>query len=134
MARKPIKPRQVVSEEPREETAELGELPVKRANMSKADAIRAALRAGIESPTAASQYIRNRFGIEVSRTHFSAFKCNERKAENPETPGAVKGYLASPPNLEPIDDRDLLIALEMMKPLVASLGPDKVKRIVDLLG
>lgn len=134
MARRSTKPRQVVSEESGEETAELGELPVKRANMSKADAIRAALRAGIESPTAASQYIRNRFGIEVSRTHFSAFKSNERKAENSETAGAIKGFLAPPPKLEPIDDRDLLIALEMMKPLVASLGPDKVKRIVDLLG
>ena len=53
-----------------------------------------------------------------------------RKAENS---GAVEGYLA-PSKIDAIGDGDLLDALEKMKPLVASLGPDKVKRIVDLLG
>lgn len=134
MSRKSLKPRQVNSNGAGQELAEPGGLSVKKATMTKADAMRAALRAGVESPTAASQYIRNRFGIEVSRSHFSAFKCNERKAGNSETPGAAKGDPTLPLRLEAIDDGDLLIALEMIKPLVASLGADKVKRIVDLLG
>jgi hypothetical protein len=133
MAHQPKKPRLADSKEPGEDSSEPVAPREKRSTISKADAIRAALQAGIESPTAASEYIRKRFGMDVSRTHVSAFKSQKKKAENPESPGPVEGYLA-PPKLEAIGDGDLLDALEMMKPLVASLGADKVKRIVDLLG
>jgi hypothetical protein len=46
---------------------------------------------------------------------------------------AGEGYLA-PPKIEAKGDVDLIEALEAMKPLVASLGAEKVKRLVDLLG
>lgn len=104
--------------------------------MSKADAIRAALRAGVESPTAASNYIREQFGIDVSKTHFSAFKSLAKRAEKVDACDACGAVEAcpGPPRIEAISDGDLIAALEVMKPLVASLGADKVKRIVDLLG
>ena len=48
---------------------------------------------------------------------------------------AVEGYLSAPPKQRGTGaEPDLLDAMEAMKPLVASLGADKVKRIVDLLG
>jgi hypothetical protein len=48
---------------------------------------------------------------------------------------AVEGYLAPPPKPRGSGgEPDILEAMEAMKPLVASLGADKVKRIVDLLG
>ena len=44
----------------------------------------------------------------------------------------VDGYLATPPQAAN-GEADLLAAMEAMKPLVAALGADKVKRIADLL-
>lgn len=52
--------------------------------------------------------------------------------ESPEE--AVEGYLAPPPQHPASGETDLLDAMEAMKPLVASLGKEQVKRIVDLLG
>ena len=47
---------------------------------------------------------------------------------------AVEGYLAPPPKPQASGgESDLLAAMEAMKPLVAALGADKVKRIADLL-
>ena len=47
---------------------------------------------------------------------------------------AVEGYLAPPPKPQAAGgETDLLAAMEAMKPLVAALGADKVKRIADLL-
>ena len=83
------------------------------------------------------------FGIEMSKPHFSAVKSQLKKREGGGAapkgrPGrkpkaAVEGYLA-PPKVVPTGEGDLLEALEAMKPLVARLGVEKVKRIVDLLG
>jgi hypothetical protein len=42
--------------------------------VSKVAAIRAALAAGKESPEDGTCFIRDRFGIEVGKTHFSATK------------------------------------------------------------
>jgi hypothetical protein len=125
MARKQTTPRRMGSEDQTQEASESIAPDSKSATISKAEAIRAARRAGIESPTAASNYIQNRFGIYVSRAHFSAFKSQAKKAQ-------ALGR-ASKPGLEAIGEGDLLEALESIKPLVASLGADRVKRIVDLL-
>ena len=79
----------------------------------------------------------------MSKPHFSAVKSQLKKREGggaapkgrpgrkPEA--AVEGYLA-PPKVVPTGEGDLLEALEAMKPLVARLGVEKVKRIVDLPG
>ena len=129
MARKQPKIQKVEKTGVSSEGPEAEASDARRATITKAAAIRAALKAGIDSPTEGEKYIRDRFGIEVSRTHFSAYKSQEKAKSS----GAVDGYLA-PPMIEPIGDGDLLDALEKMKPLVASLGADRVKRIVDLLG
>ena len=105
---------------------------------------------GIESPGDGVNFIRKRFGLEMSKQHFSATKSKLKSAE---AAGASKGVArksaptgASKRKPEPVGDyqpppeppagRDanLLDALEQMKPLIAQYGPDHVKRMVDLLG
>ncbi|WP_152051846.1 thioesterase [Tautonia marina] len=115
--------------------------------MTKAEAIRRALAAGHEGPQEGTAYILKEFGIEVAPQHFSATKSQMKSRETSKKykPGrkskaaapsqGVEGYLAPPPKQAPSGgEPDLLEAMEAMKPLVASLGAEKVKRIVDLLG
>ena len=119
--------------------------------VSKAEAIRRALAQGIESPEKATDFIKTQFGLEISRQHFSAAKSQiKSKAEaemsgtkvepakrgrKPKGAGPLEGYLAPPSKPHAIDgEADLLVAMEAMKPLVASLGVDTVKRIAELLG
>jgi hypothetical protein len=128
MARKQISAQREEIQEQGPEEPELSALSSRGATVSKADAIRAALRAGVDSPSAAEKYIKKRFGIEVSRAHFSAFKSQAKKAA-----GGSDGHYAASTKVDGVLDGDLLDALEKMKPLVASLGAERVKRIVDLL-
>jgi len=122
--------------------------PARGKTISKADAARAAIRQGIESPQEASAYIMQQFGIDMAPQHFSAVKSQLRKKEReaesagqPSAPGrrgrrsTIENYLSSPPR-QPSSgvEADLLDAMEAIKPLVAHLGADKVKRIVELLG
>jgi len=113
-------------------------------SMSKSAAARAAMAAGIESPQEASQFIRARYGIEMSPQHFSAVKSQMRKkdgdasrarATRRRVSAQVEGYLAPPPrSAASVGDQDVLIALEAIKPLVEQYGADRVKRMVELLG
>ena len=111
--------------------------------VSKADMVRAALAAGMETPTDGLGFIKSKYGIDFPRPMWSSYKAQlraqeQKKALKGAKPGrkpkaAVEGYLA-PPKVTPKGDGDLLDALEAMKPLVASLGAEKVHRLVDLLG
>lgn len=49
--------------------------------MSSTDAIRAALAEGAESPDDGTDFIRKRFGIEISKSHFSATKSQIKKKD-----------------------------------------------------
>ncbi|SIO29397.1 hypothetical protein SAMN05444166_3559 [Singulisphaera sp. GP187] len=114
--------------------------------MKKVDAAKAAISEGIESPLSAVAYIAQRYGIDIKPQHFSAIKSQLKKkleeAEAAEESGttskrtrAIEGYLSAPPTSRPATgDPDLLDAMETIKTLIADLGTDKVKRIVDLLG
>jgi hypothetical protein len=114
--------------------------------VKKVDAAKAALNAGIDSPQLAVAYIAQHYGIELLPQHFSAIKSQLKKKQGlaepaakrgpkPKGAAAVEGYLAPPPTLQPVTgEPDLLAAMETMKPLIAALGAEKVKRIVDLLG
>lgn len=109
--------------------------------ITKSEAVRRALADGVDQPADGVAYIRDNFGLEISPTHFSAVKSTEGKkgeAAPKGKPGrkpkaVVEGYLAPPPPA-PTGGSELLDAMEAMKPLVASLGKEQVKRIVDLLG
>lgn len=104
--------------------------------MNKTEAARQALLAGKESPVEAVAFIRQRFAIEMSPQHFSATKSLIRKKERETTPPVtarrtpVRQEDARPNN----GDTGVMEAMEAIKPLIATLGAEKVKRIVDLLG
>jgi hypothetical protein len=68
--------------------------------------------------------------LGISSRMRRARRCRKPKA----APGqGVEGYLTPPPKPAQAAVSDLLDAMEAMKPLVASLGKEQVKRI-DLLG
>jgi hypothetical protein len=130
--------------ESKEEPESLGGGQEGHGKITKSEAVRRALADGVDQPADGVAYVRDNFGLELSPTHFSAVKSTHLKKQQGESapkgkPGrkpkaAVEGYLAPPPKPAADGETDLLAAMEAMKPLVASLGADKVKRIVDLLG
>ncbi len=96
---------------------------------------------GIESPGDGVDFIRKRFGLEMSKGHFSATKSKLKTTEGTKkaAPKAATktqpvGDYQTPPEQPAGRDGNLLDALEQMKPLIARYGPDHVKRMVDLLG
>ena len=99
---------------------------------SKAGAARATLAEGITVPKQASAHIKKKYGIDISPQQFSAEK--SRLKHRGGLPGLGEGFLAAPPRQDAQGDAHLLEAMEVIKPLIAQLGPDKVKRMVDLLG
>jgi hypothetical protein len=46
----------------------------------------------------------------------------------------VDGFIAPPAKHRTNGEGDLIESLETLKPLIAQYGPDKMKRLVDLLG
>jgi hypothetical protein len=148
MARKMTKAAQHV--EPKDETQEAVEAQPGpsaepgKTTVTKAEAARAAIAEGVESPTKAAKFIKKRFGIEVSPQHFSAIKFQLKKrggqapsgkrGRKPKSAQPVEGSLAPPRKLPAPGGGDLLDSLESLKPLIAEYGADGVKRMVDLLG
>jgi len=118
---------------------EENDLPAK--SISKAGAARAALAEGITVPKKASVYIKQKYGIDISPQQFSAEKCRLKQRSNDPAVATSFGLLRqqgagilSLGKRSSTDQTGLLEALEVMKPLIDQLGPDKVKRMVDLLG
>ncbi len=106
------------------------------APVSKVDAVRAALAEGAESPGDGTGFIKSRFGLDMTRQHFSAVKSQLRKRE-----GSVRG-VGRPAMVRPASglrksspgEPGLIESLELLKPLVAEHGAEKLKRLVDILG
>ena len=90
------------------------------------------MREGYKSPKIAVDYIRSTYGIEMSPTHFSAIKSLMSKPGGGSS-GRGPGRPRSTPGIPASGEADLLQAMEAMKPLIASLGVDRVKRLADLL-
>ena len=145
MGRKSIKPLDAEIKDSKQEDFELiesTESETRIKSMSKAGAARAALADGVVVPKEASIYIKRKFGIDISPQQFSAEKSRLKlraggvnPLSNQDSSGkGFDGYLTPPSKRSAPGEADLLIALEAMKPLVAQLGPEKVKRMVDLLG
>ena len=109
--------------------------------MSKAGAARETLAAGVTLPREASVYIKQKYGIDITPQQFSAEKSRLKQRSGgvlpspafPNSPRPLNSYLA-PPRLQDSTEPNLLEAMETMKPLIARLGADTVKRMVDLLG
>ena len=105
--------------------------------VTKSEAARVAIREGYDTPKKAVAFIKNRFGLDMNPQHFSAVKSIEAKKSGLTRKRGRKPAGDSPswssPAIPPNGSADLLEAIQTVKTLVASLGADKVKRIVDLL-
>jgi hypothetical protein len=132
-----------VQESPEEEPARILE-SASAATMSKADACRAALAAGIEDAEKAQEFTRSKFGVEIKATDFSLYKSKQKKVATPAPkakPGRkpkaatplVEGYVAPAVKPKAAGEPDVLLALEGVKELVSQFGPERVKKMVDLL-
>jgi len=121
--------------------------PAHAGTASKADACRAALAEGITTTEEAVAFARSRYGVEIKPTDFTLYKSKAKRGlgdaaargkpgRKPKAAGAAGDGHPAPPRggSRPAGGQsDLLAAMEAMKPLVDSLGADRVKRIVDLL-
>jgi hypothetical protein len=121
--------------------------------ITKAEAIRRALAEGLTKHEDAAPFIKTNYGHDVSPGHFAASKSREKSPGEPaqeaprrgrppkKTEGVTvkvkrgrKPKAAAAPVATPNGEQDLIGSLELLKPLIAAHGADKVKRLVDLLG
>ena len=146
-----VEPEDESQETPDEEPARtLEPQPVAaQSSMSKADACRAALAAGIETTEEAMEFTLKKFGVEIKATDFTLYKSKAKQAaasapakrgRKPRTATPVstkplvEGYVAPPDKPKAAGESDILLALEGIKELVGQFGADRVKRMVDLIG
>lgn len=107
------------------------------ADISNAQAVRDAMAAGLDDISDIDAYVRDRYGKEIPRQQLSAYKSQtRRKAGEPprrgrRPRGGVEGYVAPPPRGP--KDGDLIETLQALKPLVAKVGVENVKRLAELL-
>ncbi len=109
--------------------------PDEGATVSNAQAVRNALSAGHDDIDAIDKFVREQYGKDIPRQQISAYKSQtRRKAGEPTRRGrrSIDGYLA-PPRISPEGDADLIEALRALKPLVAKVGVENVKKLAELL-
>jgi hypothetical protein len=109
-----------------------------RKTITMTGAVKAAIAAGVESPTAGVAFIKSQYGIDMPRNRFSIYKSRIRKRAGSPKPAAAAAapskVMKKPlPAKRFVVDSDVLLALEAIKPLIEQHGADKVRRIVDLL-
>jgi hypothetical protein len=135
-----VEPEDASQEIPDEEPARV----IEKTAMTKAEACRAALAAGIEDADKAQAFTLSKFGVEIKATDFALYKSKSKKGAPPAAtkgkPGrkpkaaVVEGYVAPPTKPKSAGEPDVLLALETVKELVGQFGADKLKRMVDLMG
>ena len=102
--------------------------------VSKARAVREALSAGMDSPGEIADFAKSNFGLEIPKMRASAYKAQVKARGSRPAKRGRPPKSASHPRIVPAGEGDLLDALEAMRPLVASLGVEKVKSHAELLG
>ena len=105
---------------------------VKATTITKADAMRAALAEGIEAPGDAVDFIKKRFGLDITPQHFSANKSLERRKAGKAAPDHP-ALPPPPPSPAAGDVPELLAAMGAIKPLIAQYGAAQIRQIIDLL-
>jgi len=117
------------------------ELTPAEPKVSKAEAVRRAVGAGVQSPTEGVAYLMEHFGIEMDNKTFSLNrsqqKARDAKATTRGRPGR-KPRAAGQPAPAAATSRsrgaDIITDIESVKDLIDKHGKDGVKRLVDALG
>lgn len=104
---------------------------------SKADAVRAAIAEGLDAPEEGTAFIKEKFGLDVSKPQFSSYKSQQKarakKAGGQATP---KRRGVGNPKVTPTGNgpAGLAIQVEAIKTLVQDLGVEQVVSIARLFG
>src|SRR3954469_26026547 len=109
----------------------------KNGGPTKADAVRQALKEGVESPQDGVAYVKEKFGLEITAQQFSTYKSIERKKANGsngvgsrKAPARRSGRLPVPAPITGSISDDLTALKEMVK----RYGADEVISLVSLVG
>lgn len=133
MAKKKAEPSEARSPQgqPDEEGFKLSESaepagPAATGEPSKMDAVREALAEGMDSPEDGTNYVKAKYGFEMSRQMFSTYKANIKRRE-----AMLSGHASG--TRVPVGSADMFEILAGMKALVAEHGAERVKQMVDLV-
>jgi hypothetical protein len=106
--------------------------------MKKSDAMREAIKRGIDKPQAASEFIKSEFGLDVTPQVFSSFKSISKKKGD--TPSAVRVRRASAapavvatPNGHAAATGGAVDLAKQLKSLVTRYGADEVSGMLAVL-
>jgi len=107
--------------------------------VTKADAVRAALAEGHDSPAEGVPYIKAKFGIDITAQHFSSYKSSEKAKAG--KPAGRRGRKPPDASAEPTavaratpanGSVGVAGSVQAIKALVATLGVDQVKEIAEI--
>lgn len=104
-----------------------GEAPAEApgGTISKMEAVRRTLAAGVEKPQEGVEYVRREFGLEIPTPVFSSYKSQIRAKDNSSRPRSARGRVS--PVGDPVElARDV-------KELVQRYGADAVRDMIDVL-
>jgi hypothetical protein len=106
--------------------------------ISKAEAVRQALAEGLDGLDDIAEFVRARHGHEIPKPQISAYKA-QTKAKAAGVPTTVASMKPNSPVQQAAKhggggETDLIAAMEAIKPYVKEHGPERLKRIIDLLG
>ena len=122
MAKKKIKKKPVEAEAITEAAPAETQSTEPTASVSKADAVRAALKEGVEKPQEASAWIKEKFGIEIAPQVFSSYKSQQtKKTEGSSNHGAAV----------PKSGSISIEAAEQVRDLVKQHGAETVKKLAE---
>jgi hypothetical protein len=112
--------------------------------VSKAEAVRQALAAGMESPEDGVGFIKSNYGIEMTRQMWSSNKAQEKARDSKKDEGAPRGKPGRKPavaqldqvvkTIQPAVGKSVIADLTAVKALVEKLGVDEVVEIAKLFG
>jgi hypothetical protein len=102
--------------------------------ISKAQAVRLALKEGVDTPAEISAFTKAKFGLDIPAKQASVYRYQITAKERKGTSATTKKLIPAAAKHGGGGETDLIGAMEMLKPLVKEHGAERLKKIVDLLG
>jgi hypothetical protein len=102
--------------------------------MKKSDAMRAAIKEGIDKPQEASEYIKTKFGLDVTPQVFSSFKSISKKKEGEASAEPKPAAISAPKvNGKHVATGGAVDLARQLKGLVTQYGADEVSGMLGVL-
>ena len=102
--------------------------------ITKTEAVRRAIAAGVSKPTEGVDFIRREFGLDLKPQHFSTYKTQIQKQQGKKPRHKAKAKGTAPVTASRTSEAtsNPLEAARQVKDLVDHLGPETVRGLVDL--